>query len=338
MVIKIKYTALILVFSLLCNNINALTFKKKKTVKQDATSIVKETVTPKQIPGPFDYTISPEIPEQVEFCGKTIKLDRYDLKERYDRELLAMLYMHSSSLLLIKRANRYFPVIEPILKANGIPDDMKYLACIESHLDYKALSSAKAVGMWQFMPETAKEYGLVVNDEVDERYNIERSTEAACRYLKYAYSLYGDWATAAVSYNTGYARVSRELLRQRAATGLDLWLVDETMRYFFRIVTCKDFMNNPKKYGFMISKETLYPPFLTKDTIVGGKVPNWIDFADSLGVTFYDLKYFNTWIRSDSLVNIDNNSYKVTYPVKESKFYNNKNIPVHQKSWVSDVD
>lgn len=336
--IKIKYLSYILVFSLLCNNTYALTLKKKKAVKQDVTIIEKEPVVKKQTLNPFDYTIAPEIPEQVEFCGKTIKLDRYDMKERYDRELLAMLYMHSSSLLLIKRANRYFPVIEPILKANGVPDDMKYLACIESHLDYKAVSSAKALGMWQFMPETAREYGLVVNDEVDERYSVEKSTEAACKYLKYAYSLYGDWATAAVSYNTGYARVSRELLRQRAATGLDLWLVDENMRYFFRIVTCKDFMNDPKKYGFMIKKETLYPPFITKDTVVSGKIPDWIDFADSLGVTFYDLKYFNTWIRSDSLINAEGKTFKVSYPVTESKFYNKKNIPVHQKSWVSDVD
>lgn len=289
------------------------------------------------VPG-SEMTIAPDIPEYVEFCEKTIKLDRYDLKERYDREMLAMLYMHSSSLLLIKRANRYFPVIEPILAANGVPDDMKYLACIESHLDFKALSAAKAVGMWQFIPETAREYGLEVNDEIDERYNVVKSTEAACRYLKYAYSLYGDWATAAASYNTGYARVSKELLRQKAGNGLDLWLVDETMRYVFRIITCKEFLKDPKKYGFYIKKENLYPPFITKDTVINTKITNWINFADTLGISFYDLKYFNTWIRSDSLLNIENKSYKVTYPVIHSKHYSNKKMPVHNKNWVTDAE
>jgi membrane-bound lytic murein transglycosylase D len=285
-----------------------------------------------------ELTISPDIPDEVEFCGKKIDLGRYDLRERYDREMLSMLYMQSSTLMLIKRANRYFPVIEPILATNGVPDDFKYLACIESHLDYRAVSSARAVGMWQFIPETAREYGLVVNDEVDERYNIVKSTEAACRYLKYAYSLYGDWATAAASYNTGYVRISNELIRQRANNGLDLWLVDETMRYVFRIITCKEFLKDPKKYGFYIKKELLYPPFVTKDTLITGKVSNWINLADTLGVSFFDLKSFNTWIRSDSLVNAEGNSYKVTIPVPESRFYNKKNIPVHQKNWVTDAD
>lgn len=282
--------------------------------------------------------VAPDIPDKIEFCGSIINLNRYDLRERFDREMLAMLYMHSSTTIMIKRANRFFPVIEPILKEYGIPDDMKYLACIESNLDYRAVSSARAVGLWQFMSETAKQFGLVVNDEVDERYNIEKSTIAACQYLKYAYSKFGDWPTVAASYNAGFARISNELTRQKAVSGLDLWLVDETMRYVFRILACKYFLANPKKYGFYLKRDNLYEPFITKDTIVSGKVNNWISFSDTLGVSFYDLKYFNTWIRSDSLINKENNIFKVIYPVSDFKYHNSGKIRVHNKNWVIDAE
>jgi soluble lytic murein transglycosylase-like protein len=305
--------------------------KDKKTQVQQAesTPVIQSTTIVMA-----DGTMAPDIPDEVTFCGQKIDLTRYDLRERFDRELMAMMYMHSSTLLLIKRANRYFPVIEPILKANGIPDDFKYLACIESTLNHRAVSSARAVGMWQFIPETGREYGLEINDEVDERYNVEKATEAACLYLNYAYSLYGDWPTAAASYNTGYVRISKELLRQRASKGLDLWLVDETMRYVFRIIACKEFLLDPKKYHFYVKKEQLYPPFTLKDTLISGKVTNWVDVADSLGLSFYDLKSFNTWIRSDSLMNDTGKIYKVQYPLPESKFYDVKQMPVHQKNWV----
>lgn len=335
---KMVFLVTSFIASYACSDTHAL-FKHKKEVVQTVQTEQKVVVEePSGLVIGSEVTISPDIPDVVEFCGRKIDLRRYDMKERYDREMLAMLYMHSSTLLLIKRANRYFPVIEPILAANGVPDDFKYLACIESHLDYRALSSARAVGMWQFIPETAREYGLEVNDEIDERYNIVKSTEAACRYLKYAYYLYGDWATAAESYNTGYIRISKELLRQHASEGLDLWLVDETMRYVFRIITCKEFLKDPQKYGFYLKKEHLYAPFETRDTIVTGKVSNWINFADTLGISFYDLKSFNTWIRSDSLMNVEGKPYKVTYPVQDSRFYEKKNIPVHQKNWVTDAD
>jgi len=279
-------------------------------------------------------TESPDLPNEIVFCGKKIDLRRYDMRERYDKELLSMLFTHSSTLLLIKRANRYFPIIEPILKKYGVPDDIKYLACIESHLDAKATSSAGAVGMWQFMPETGRQYGLQIDGDVDERYNVEKSTEAACKYLNYAYSLYGDWATAAASYNTGYARVTKELARQRVNNGLDLWLVDETMRYVFRILTCKDFMEDPQKYHFYLKREHLYPPMVTKDTLISGRVDNWVDVADSLHIMYYDLKAFNTWIRNDSLPNKEGKTYKITYPDPSKKQYDPSNTPVHQKNWV----
>jgi membrane-bound lytic murein transglycosylase D len=250
--------------------------------------------------------------------------------------MLAMMYMHSTTLTLLKRANRYFPVIEPILKANGIPDDIKYLACIESSLNPRAISTVKAVGMWQFMPETARQFGLEVTDDVDQRYDVALETQAACDYLKAAYNRYGDWPTACASYNTGTARVSSELERQGVQSGLDLWLVDETQRYVFRILTCKEFFKDPKKYGFFIKGEQLYQPILYKDTIVSGRVADWVGFAKQAGISFYDLKANNSWIRNDSLPNLEMKSYKVALPLKESLFFDKYNIVVHQKNWVTD--
>ena len=280
--------------------------------------------------------IAPDIPDSVEFCGKMIDLRRTDLRERYDREMLAMIYMHSSTLTILKRANRYFPIIEPILKANNLPDDLKYLACIESSLHPRAISSAKAVGMWQFMAETASQYGLEVSEDVDERYDIEKETQAACDYLKSAYQKYGDWPSACASYNTGTARVSKELTRQGVSTGLDLWLVEETQRYVFRILTCKDFFQDPKKYGFMIKGEQLYQPIQFRDTIVSDRVANWVDFAREAGTTFYDLKSNNSWIRNDSLPNIAKKSYKVRIPLNESRYFDKNKLIIHDKNWVTD--
>jgi hypothetical protein len=285
-----------------------------------------------------DGTVAPDIPTSVTFGGQTIDLRRYDLRERFDRELMAMMYMHSSSLILLKRANRYFPVIEPILKANGVPEDLKYLACIESHLDPKAISSAKAAGMWQFMPETARQYGLEVNDQVDERYHVVKATEAACRYLNYAFSLYGNWASAAASYNTGYARITRELDRQKAGNALDLWLVEETQRYVFRMLACKTFMEHPRHYQFYLKREQLYAPLALKDTVVTGPVANWVDLATALGISYYDLKAHNTWIRSDSLSNKEGKAYAISYPDSASKYYNPLTIPVHQPAWIGEKE
>jgi hypothetical protein len=220
------------------------------------------------------FAITPEIPDEISFCGQTVDLRRTDMRERFDREMMAMMYMHSSSLLMLKRANRYFPVIEPLLKANNVPDDMKYLACIESFLDTRAISTSKAIGMWQFMPETARQFGLEVNDEVDERYDFEKETVAACKYLKDAYEKYGDWPSAAASYNIGTARITKELARQGEKTSLNLWLVEQTSRYVFRILACKEFMSHPQKYGFFLKKEQLYMPSVCRDTIVTGKVAN----------------------------------------------------------------
>jgi hypothetical protein len=303
--------------------------KNKKTAEQVVVQPEKKSNDP-------FLAIAPEIPDEVFFCGCKIDLTRNDMRERFDREMLTMMYMHSTTLMLLKRANRYFPVIEPILKANDVPDDLKFLACIESTLNPRAISSAKAVGMWQFMPETAKQFGLEVSVDVDERYHVEKETQAACLYLKDAFAKYGDWATAAASYNIGTSRISSELVHQGVSSGFDLWLVEETSRYVFRILACKEFMAHPKKYGFFLDKEQLYQPVICKDTVVTGKVADWVSFAKEQGISYYDLKDNNLWIRNDSLPNLEAKPYKVAIPLKESLYFDKKKITVHQKNWVID--
>ena len=200
---------------------------------------------------------SPEVPASIEFCGKTIDLSRFDRHERMDRELLAFTYMHSTSLQMLKKANRYFPIVEPILKENGIPDDFKYLMVIESNMNPTARSSAGAAGLWQFMQGTGRDYGLEVNNNVDERYHIEKATRAACRYLKDAYAKYKDWVAVAASYNAGQARIASQLAKQDVDDSLDLQLVEETARYVYRILAAKQLFNAPTTFGFRLRASDL---------------------------------------------------------------------------------
>ena len=201
----------------------------------------------------------PTVPEQAVFDGDTIDLRRYDRRERMDRELMSFTYMHSSTMQMIKRANRYFPVIGPLLKANCIPDDFKYLMVIESNLNPIARSPAGAAGLWQFMPVTAREFGLEVNDNVDERYHIEKATAAACRYFKQAYAKYGDWMAVSASYNAGQGRISSQLDKQLADHAMDLWLAEETSRYMFRLLAVKEVFGNPQRFGSLLKREQLFP-------------------------------------------------------------------------------
>ena len=206
----------------------------------------------------FSDVVIPEFPLHTKFANEPISLDRLDLYERFDRELTTLCYMHSSTSLAIKRANRYFPIMEPILKEEGVPTDFLYLAVIESTLSPRALSPAKAAGIWQIMARTGREYGLEVNNDIDERYHIEKATRAACRYLKDAYKKYGNWATVAASYNAGMGRISTELDKQLADHTFDLWLNEETSRYVFRILAMKEICSNPSKYGFKLKTNQLY--------------------------------------------------------------------------------
>lgn len=258
---------------------------------------------------------TPQVPMSVRFAGQTIMLDTEDRYERMDRELIAFSFMHSSSTLMLKRSGRYFPMIEPILKANGIPDDLKYLMVIESNLDPKALSSAGAAGLWQFTKATAKDYGLEIRDGVDERYNIEKETQAACRFLKRAYEKYGDWMTVAACYNAGPGGINKRLEEQRQDSAMDLWLVEETARYMYRILACKMMFENPSAFGFEISEKDKYPyiePIRTVD--VSSAIGNLVDFAEKYGVTYAELKAANLWLRGSRLDNKEGKTYTITIP------------------------
>lgn len=290
-------------------------------------------------PKVLSMTASIEVPDEVTFAGEKIKLDRYDMRERFDREINGFTYLHSSTLLLIKRANRIFPIIVPILKENGIPEDMKYLAAIESMLDPRAVSSAKAAGLWQFMPATGTQYGLEVGSEVDERFHIEKATVAACKYLRSAYNKYGSWASVALSYNGGMGRVSGELDKQQATDGLDLWLVEETSRYYFRMLAVKQVFEDPYKYGFVISGDQLYKPIDFNKVTVYESVPDLAAFALQNGVTYAQLKDFNPWLRDRKITMSAKNpkSYTLLIPTQESLYYKKgEKVRVYDKAWVTE--
>lgn len=277
----------------------------------------------------------PKVPAYIVFAGDTVKFDTGEMRERMDRELIAFCYMHTNSVLMIKRANRYFPQIEPILKQKGIPDDLKYLMVIESNVDPKAVSAAGAAGFWQFMKETAKGYGLVVDGEVDERYNTEKATRAACTYLKEAYSKYGNWMTVAASYNAGQAGISKRLSDQHQKNALDLWLPEETARYMFRILAAKMYFENPSAFGFTFTPSSLYPYIPEKDEVtVTGPIESLVDFAEEHGVTYNQLKRANLWLRDSKLVNKDKRTYYISIPDVEAENYDPAETVAHSRAWV----
>lgn len=267
---------------------------------------------------PQGYKItSPYMPAQLDFAGENIPLNNFEVKERLDRELMVNTYWHSFTLLSIKRANRWFPVIEPILKRNNIPDDFKFLALIESGLT-NAISPAGATGYWQFLEKTGKEYGLEVNKEVDERYHVEKSTEAACRYLQKAYDLFGSWTVAAASYNMGIDGVSRQLGKQRTKNYYNLVLGEETSRYMSRILSMKLILTNPKRYGYDLKDEDLYPPLRTKDMLVDSSINDLALFAINNGYNYKILKMYNPWLRDVTLTNKNRTQYYFKFPEEGS--------------------
>ena len=292
--------------------------------------------TQQERPKVMSMTANVDIPEKMMFAGETYVFDRYDKHERLDRELNSFTYFHSTTMLLIKRANRYFPIIEPILKKHGMPDDLKYLAVIESSMFPRAVSPARAAGLWQFMPTTGKEFGLEITSEVDERFHVEKSTVAACNYLKDAYSKYNSWSAAAMAYNGGQGRITRELSNQQATNALDLWLVEETTRYFYRMLAIKLVFENPPQYGFIIKPEHLYKPMEFKEVKVTKSIPNLATFAKQQGVTYAQLKDFNSWLRDRSLTVRSGKSYTLKIPTKESLYYSkDKPVKVHNKNWIT---
>jgi len=252
-------------------------------------------------------------PKELKFADEEVPLHILDVSEKLDRELLVNTYWQSQSLLFHKRANRWFPVIEPILKENGVPNDFKYLAVIESGLT-NVVSPAGATGYWQFLKHTGREYGLEINDEVDERYHVEKSTEAACRYLKDAYELYGSWTLAAASYNMGMTGLNRQMERQQVYNYYDLLLNEETGRYLFRILALKEILSKPSAYGFHFRPKDLYQPYDVRELTVDTAVENFANFAEQQDINYKILKILNPWLRESFMTNPNQKAYRVKVP------------------------
>lgn len=282
------------------------------------------------------FTMSPIVPDSMTFAGSTIRFDRYDMYERLDRELISFTFGHTNTLLTIKRANRYFPEIISILKEEGVPDDIIYIAAIESFFDNRATSHAKAAGIWQFVPATAEQYGLEVNQFVDERFNYEKATKAACKYFKNAYAKYKCWITAAASYNAGMGRISKELNRQGMDNAFDLYLNQETSRYIFRVLAMKLILEHPQNYGFYVNEDQLYQPIKFMTKTVDYPVDNWAVWAKNEGITYADLREFNPWIRNIKLPNRTRKTYYVRIPDKSDIFRSNQSLKTYNKNWIQE--
>lgn len=264
----------------------------------------------------FDYNVyALPIPENLNFSEEPLPLDLPDIRERMDRELLVNTYWQSNSLLLFKRAHKYFPIIEPILEQYGIPDDFKYLAVIESGLQ-NVTSPAGAKGFWQIMKSTGKEYGMEINSNVDERYHLKLSTHLACQYFLKAKEKFGSWTLAAASYNAGISGIASELNRQSVSNYYDMLLGQETGRYVFRIVALKEIMKHPLNYGFNFKKEDLYSYAPTYEVEVDTAVSDFVEFAKNFGLNYKQLKLHNPWLRDDFLNNKSRKKYLIELPKK----------------------
>jgi hypothetical protein len=262
------------------------------------------------------YQISAiDIPEDLNFAGEPVPQQDPEILERIDREFLVNTYWQSNALLLMKRANKYFPVIEPILAKNGIPEDFKYLAVAESGLQ-NVVSPAGATGFWQIMKATGKEYGLEVNSNVDERYHLEKATQVACEYLKKYREKYGSWTLAAAAYNAGTGAIDRYMDYQKATGYYDLLLGQETGRYVFRIMAIKEILSNPDKYGFVIGEKDLYKNVPTFQVEVDTAVSDFANFANKYGISYKILKRHNPWLREPHLNNASRKKYQIAIPMK----------------------
>lgn len=259
----------------------------------------------------------PEIPNEVYLFGEKVPLENFEVYERLDRELVVNTYWHSSTILALKRAARWFPVIEPILKKNNVPVDFKYLAVAESNLE-NVVSPAGATGFWQFIKSAATEYGLEVNEEVDERYHVEKSTEAACKYIKDAYSKFGSWTMAAAAYNAGLNGISKWSSIQKTNIYYNLTLGVETSRYIARVAAIKIIMENPQKYGYYLNENDFYKPLKFTEVILDSSVTDFADYAASLGINYKTLKLYNPWLRDNKLKVKNGVTYKIKIPEEGS--------------------
>lgn len=255
---------------------------------------------------------SPYIPKAMEFAGEEIPLDNQTVRESLDRELITVSNQHTLTLLSMKRAARWFPVIEPILKEEGLPDDFKYLCVAESNLQ-NVVSSAKAAGFWQFMEKTAGLYGLEVREEVDERYNVELATRAACKYLIGSKNRLGTWSLAAAAYNMGENGVKNQMAAQSCSTYWNLYLNQETARYMYRILAYKLVMESPERYHFRLYADELYQPVEYDTVMVTKTVESLYDFAKGNNITYKELKELNPWLRAKKLT-VASKSYVLKIP------------------------
>lgn len=282
---------------------------KKEDITKDAITTDNEKNTSES------YQIRAlKIPLNLNFAGEPVPIEKEDIKERIDRELLVNTYWQSNGLLLFKRAHKYFPIIEPILEKNGIPNDFKYLAVIESGLQ-NVTSPAGARGFWQIMKATARENGLEVNTNVDERYNLEKATQVACDYLKKAKERFGSWTLAAAAYNAGNAGISRRINSQLVDNYYDLLLPDETQRYIPRMVAMKEILSNPTKYGFILENDDLYNLKPTKTIKVDTIITDIARFSKDMGINYKTLKLYNPWLRENKLNNASRKLYNIKIPL-----------------------
>ncbi|WP_201288803.1 lytic transglycosylase domain-containing protein [Polaribacter septentrionalilitoris] len=277
-------------------------------------AIDKNTTEPKSSTHQTYKIKALKLPKNLNLAGERVPLENPDIKERMDRELLVNTYWQSNGLLLIKRANKYFPILEPLLKKYGLPDDFKFLALAESAF-IDETSSAGAAGMWHFMKATGKEYGLEINRNVDERYNIDKSTKVAAEYLKKSKERFGSWTLAAAAYNAGNYGVAKRLKTQQVNSYYDALLPDETERYVFRIIALKEVISNPEKYGFVYDEEDLYTLPKTRTVKVDTVITNIASFAKKFGITYKELKIHNPWLRENKLNNKSRKLYKIKIPI-----------------------
>lgn len=309
-----KIYPILITITLLLTLINSAAILYDKYSRPDTESTAEDASLPIEAPANTDIYL----PATIDLAGEPVPLHRCDVVEALKKELIVNTYLHSHTTQILKTAPRTFERIEPILKANNIPDDFKYLAVIESRLDPQIVSPAGAVGIWQIMKDTGKELGLEINNEVDERYHIEKSTEAAAAYLRKAYEKFGSWTLAAAAYNAGNSFVSKQMRIQKEDNYYNLLLGEETGRYVFRILALKQIMNNPGKYNFNIKKTHTEEPIET--IAVDTTVKNWADFAQAQGITYKTLKRFNPWLRKTELHNPRHKTYQIAIP-KNKELY-----------------
>ena len=258
---------------------------------------------------------APELPKALSFCGEQVPMERWEVRERLEREMLVNAYLHGSTLYILMLSGRYFPVIEERLKANDIPDDIKYICVAESSLQQNALSPVGAASFWQFMKDTGPHYGLEINDEVDERFNVIKATDAACKYFKEAYTKFGSWTAAAASYNCGQTGYANQVDFQQSSNYYDLIFPDETNRYVFRILALKYILSNAKVFGLYPEQNDDFKPLKSRVVEVDKTIENLNDFAKTNNTTYKMLKIYNPWLRAHKLTVKAGKKYEIALPL-----------------------